>query len=396
MRLLGLRKFSLALAAGVLLTACAADADTAGSGGSGGGSDEPFRLGLLLALTGPAAPFGIPERDAVEWKVEQINADGGVGGRQIELFVEDTQTNPTEAARAAKSLMVDDEVHAIIGATTGSESLAVGPIAMANKVPMVAPNGTIPVTDPDNAFYDWVYRSSINDLIGVEAAFDLAVERGGKKVAIFHQEDAYGIETTERIKELAKEAGDVEIVEVASAPLTATEVVAQATRLSNANPDVMFMQTSSPTLGGAFMRAHKQLGLKQEVWGPGGITTQGTIDAAQGGAEGVLYSAGGVGWDKPTEDQKAFIDGYAADGHGAPQGFGEAIGVTALNALLVAVESVDGELTGEAIRDGLDNACPFETLLRAEGCYKSDDHDGLGTDAGAVLTVKDGKWVTVE
>jgi branched-chain amino acid transport system substrate-binding protein len=396
MRLPDLRKVSLAIAAAVLLAACGGGGDDTAAGGGGGGEEGPLRLGLLLALTGPAAPFGIPERDAIRWKVENINAEGGIDGRQIEVFEHDTQTNPTEAARGARALMVDDEVHAIIGATTGSASLAVGPIAMQNQVPIVAPNGTIPVTDPDNEFYDWVFRSSINDLIGVEAAFDQAVERGGNRMAIFYQEDAYGIETAERIQELADEAGDVEIVETASAPLTATEVVAQATRLNNANPDVIFMQTSSPTLGGAFVRAHQQLGMEQEVWGPGGITTQGTIDAAQGGAEGVLYSAGGVGWDQPTENQKEFMEAYAADGKGEPQGFGEAIGITALNAILVAVESIDGELTGQKVRDALAQACPFETLLRDEGCYAEDDHDGLTTEAGAVLTVKDGKWVTVE
>jgi branched-chain amino acid transport system substrate-binding protein len=395
MRLSGLRKVSLVLAASVLLTACGGSGQDT-EGGSGGGSDEPLRLGLLLSLTGPAAAFGIPERDAVQWKVDQINAAGGIDGRRIEVFVEDDQTNPTEAAQGARSLMVDDEVHAIIGATTGSATLAVGPLAMANKVPVVAPNGTIPVTDPENEFADWVYRSSINDLIGVEAAFDLAVERGGKKVAIFFQEDSYGIETKERIEELAKEAGDVEIVETASAPLTATEVVAQATRLRNADPDVIFMQTSSPALGGAFMRAHQQLGLEQEVWGPGGITTQATIEASQGGAEGVLHSAGGVGWDKPTEGQRKFKEAYAADGKGEPQGFGEAIGITALNAIVEAVRSIDGELSGQAVRDALENTCPFDTLMRAESCYSKDDHDGLGTDAGAVLVVQNGKWVTLE
>src|SRR5690625_4820434 len=66
---------------------------------------EPLRIGIVLSLSGPAAAFGIPERNAVQVLTEKINAEGGVNGRQIELFIYDDATNPTEAARGAQRLI---------------------------------------------------------------------------------------------------------------------------------------------------------------------------------------------------------------------------------------------------------------------------------------------------
>ncbi|MBE0694912.1 MAG: ABC transporter substrate-binding protein, partial [Aquamicrobium sp.] len=59
---------------------------------------KPLKIGLLLSLSGPAAPFGIPERDAVKALADGVNAEGGVNGRKGELVTYDDATNPTEAA----------------------------------------------------------------------------------------------------------------------------------------------------------------------------------------------------------------------------------------------------------------------------------------------------------
>lgn len=58
-----------------------------------------LKLGVLLSTSGPAAVFGIPERDAIVVAADHINATGGIDGRKIELVHYDDKTNPTEAAR---------------------------------------------------------------------------------------------------------------------------------------------------------------------------------------------------------------------------------------------------------------------------------------------------------
>src|SRR5690606_10476845 len=84
---------------------------------------DPIKIGVLVALSGPAAAYGSEERRAVEAVAKRVNDQGGINGRPIELVIRDTKTNPTEAARLANQVILDEKVVAIIGATTGSETL---------------------------------------------------------------------------------------------------------------------------------------------------------------------------------------------------------------------------------------------------------------------------------
>lgn len=372
----------------VALTACS------GSDGGAGGDDE-FRVGVVLSLTGPAAPFGIPERDAVELLAKQVNDDGGVNGRDVVLFIEDDKTDPTEAAKAVRKLTTDEKVHAIVGATVGSATLAAAPIAAAAKVPMVAPNGTISVTDPKNDFAEWVFRSSMNDRLGIDKALANANEAGLKDVGVIYQQDAYGESSLARAEEVVDETDGMKIVGTGAAPVAATDLSAQATKVVRENPDVVLIQASAPSFGAAAARALKQARYDGLVIVAAGLTQESFIDAAGDAAEGI-EATGAVGWDSPTEGQQKLIDLLAAADKGAPKGFGEAIGGGAFNAVLAAGAGVDGELTGEAVRDALESAC-FESYFHGpEVCFAKDDHDGFTVENGANVRVENGAWVTVK
>lgn len=221
---------------------------------------KPLKIGLLLSLSGPAASFGLPERDAVEVLVRDLNAQGGVNGRKIELAIYDDTTNPTEAARGATKLIREDGVVAIIGASTGSGTLAATPIAAREKVPMLAPNATISVTARESQQYPYVFRTMSNDLVNTKRLFDAVIAGGAKKIAIFYQEDAYGKDSAVYVKQLAEER-KVPITDMSSAPLKAIEVAAQAMKLRSSSPDAVIMQVTAPALGAAFVRAARQVGL---------------------------------------------------------------------------------------------------------------------------------------
>lgn len=378
---------ALAAAGALALSAC--------SGSSGSDSDdEKIRIGVLLSLTGPAAPFGIPEKEAVEIAADEVNANGGINGREVELIIRDDKTDPTEAAKLARELMLDEEVVAIVGATIGSATLAAGPIAAANKVPMVAPNGTIEVTDPENDFAPWIYRSSVNDRINIENMVETAQKVAGPKLAVFYQEDAYGETSLELAKAKADEDPDLEITTTASAPLSATDVAAQAARLKNSDPDAILVQVSAPALGGAVVRGLRQVKFEGEIFVAGGLTSQPFLDAADGTAEGV-HAVGSLGLDKPAEGQQKFIDLLKEAGHGEPSGFAEFIGAGAFNAIAAAAESIDGEITGEAMKKALDQTCWEALHPGPEPCYSEDNHDGMTSENTAHVQVVDGVWTSV-
>src|SRR5690606_7152910 len=79
----------------VALAACGGDAG-GGGGGGGSGEQDPIRVGLIVSLTGNYTPLGSEDKKAVELAVEQVNADGGLLGRKVELIVRDDKTAPDQ------------------------------------------------------------------------------------------------------------------------------------------------------------------------------------------------------------------------------------------------------------------------------------------------------------
>jgi len=353
---------------------------------------KPLKIGLLLSLSGPAASFGIPERDAVELIVADLNAQGGVNGRKVELAIYDDTTNPTEAARGATKLVREDGVEAIIGASTGSGTLAAAPIAARGKVPMLAPNATISVTARESQSYPYVFRTMSNDLVNTKRLYETVIASGAKKVAIFYQEDAYGKDSATYVTKLAEERG-APITDMASAPLKAIEVAAHAVKLRGGSPDAVIMQVTAPALGAAFVRAAKQVGLDVPIWGSMGLGQKSFIESSGAPGNGVRLVVFG-NWDDPSPRQAKLAEVMKKGGK-APQGFAELIATNGLLAIVEAARKINGDITGPALRDELEKLCKVTTYSDGELCYSKDDHDGWSADALTTVEIRDGAFKRV-
>ena len=354
---------------------------------------EPIRIGVILSTSGPAAAFGIPERDSAELIAKKVNAEGGINGRPLELIIVDDATNPTEAARAATQLIQSSKVVAIFGATTGSGTLALAPVAMRYEVPVLAPNGTTSVTSKDNKFYSWVFRTVTSDTLSAEVLLKKAAAGGAKKLAIFYQEDAYGKNTADLLQELAKKYG-VEITGLAAAPLNSSDLTPQATRLRNTNPDAVLVQASAPALGAAFVRAARQIDMKSQLWAPVGLGQRAFIDASGPAGEGVKLVVF-VNWDDPTP-QLLPLGELMKSGGKSPAGFGELMGANGLLAIAEAAKKVTGDVTGKALRDQLEKLCGLKAYSPGTACYSPENHDGWGADLLTTVEIRNGKFKTIE
>ena len=92
-----------------------------------GFAQAPIKIGVIEPLSGPVAASGNYIRMGAEIARDWINAKGGVGGRKLELLIEDNKSDPKEAASAAEKLIVRDKVPAIMGAWGSSMTLAAMP-----------------------------------------------------------------------------------------------------------------------------------------------------------------------------------------------------------------------------------------------------------------------------
>jgi branched-chain amino acid transport system substrate-binding protein len=346
------------------------------------------KVGVVLSLSGPAAVFGLPERDAINSL--QKETGGMVDGRRMDLVFCDDKTNPTEAARCVTQLANDDKVVAIIGPGTGGGILAAGPVAQRLRVPLLGPAGTVAITDKANAFWPWIFRVSPNDMVGIETTLRNAAKNGAKKLAVIYQEDAYGKFGSEYAQKLSKELG-FQVVETLGAPYTATDLTPQVTKFRNAGADAVFMQLSVSSLGAAFLKAVNEVGLKVPLYGNSGLAQKSYIDAAGPLGENVrVLSIGNLPYD-PTPPEQRLASILIKNGH-KPQGWGEIIASNGYMAVSAALKKIPGEVTGEKMRDTLETLCGFETLSMGKGCFSKDNHDGWGADALVLTTIKSGQF----
>jgi branched-chain amino acid transport system substrate-binding protein len=349
---------------------------------------EQVKIGVVLSLSGPAAVFGLPERDAIN--ALQKETGGNVGDRRMDLVFCDDKTNPTEAARCVTQLVNDEKVVAIIGPGTGGGILAAGPVAQRLKVPLLGPAGTVAITEKTNAFWPWIYRVAINDKVGIEATLRQAVKAGAKKIAVIYQEDAYGKFGSDYAQQLSKELGFT-VVETLGAPYTATDLTPQVTKFRNAGADAVFMQLSVSSLGAAFLKAVNEIGLKVPLYGNSGLAQKSYIDAAGPLGEGVrVLSIGNLPYDPTPPEQK--LSAILVKNGFKPQGWGEIVAANGYMAVVAALKSIPGQVTGQQMRDTLETLCGFETLSMGKGCFSKDNHDGWGADALVLTTIRGGQF----
>lgn len=354
-----------------------------------GQQPAPVKIGALLSMSGPAAVFGIPERDAIQVALEEVNRQGGINGRVVQVIFYDDRTDAAEAGRGVNQLVSRDQVVAIIGAGTGGNVLAAGPIAQRLKVPLLAPVGTIAATDKKNTFFPWVFRVAATDAVNIRVILADAVKDGAKRIGVFYQEDAYGKTGVEVAEQLSKTLGH-QVVGSAPAPYTATDLTAQAIKLREANAQAVFMQVSVASLGAGFVKAARQVGLNVPIYGASGLAQKSFVEGAGAGAEGLrLLSIGNLVYD-PSPGEKRLADLLRAAGK-TPQGWGELVGTNGLMTAVAAAKSVKGEINGQSMRDAMENLCGVEAYARGKGCWTKDDHDGWREDALVITEIANGK-----
>ncbi len=360
--------------------------------GLGAQAAEPIRIGVVLSTSGPAASFGIPERDALVLAADHVNATGGVNGRKIELFHYDDKTNPTEAARGVTQLVSNHKVVAIVGPGTGGGALAAGPVAERLQVPLLAPAATIGVTDRKHSFFPWIFRIGVDDSKVVHGILTDMAKNGLKRVGIFHQEDAYGKAGADYARSVAADLG-VEIVEVVSVPYNAIDVGAQVTRLRNARPDAVLLQAASTPLASAYVKTAEQIGLKAVTYAGAAMVQKTFVDSIGKAGEGIrVTSIGNLAHD-PSPSEAKFAEVVKKAGR-TPGGWMELIGSDAIMTIAAAAKKIPGEPTGPAMRDAIESLCNFEQYTRGKTCLSKDYHEVLNESSLVITEIRNGEFRT--
>jgi branched-chain amino acid transport system substrate-binding protein len=135
--------------------------------------EERIQVGFIAALTGPVADYGEPALKAAQLAVDEVNANGGIGGKQVQLIVEDGKCNSKEAATVAQKLIDANKVQVILGGHCSPETLGAASIAEQKQVVLFASISTSP--DITNAG-DYIFRNSASSIKFSEALAEYANE----------------------------------------------------------------------------------------------------------------------------------------------------------------------------------------------------------------------------
>jgi branched-chain amino acid transport system substrate-binding protein len=203
---------------------------------SQGVTDDSIKIGLVAPLTGPGAAFGKAQH-MVEALYREVNANGGIHGRQLELVIEDDQCDPTTAQLGITKLIESDQVFMIHGGICSNALIAALPAIEDSGIPfLVNSASTGATTNPPlrNLFHPGLTQPAIAESIGPfvrEAAAAL-----GNRVGIVAHRDEWGIGWLEAL-EASLEGSDVEIVAEEEITLEAGDATPQVQRLVRADPD---------------------------------------------------------------------------------------------------------------------------------------------------------------
>ena len=111
---------------------------------TGNVTKETIRIGIIAPFTGDAAVYGQSEKNAIDLAVEEINLNGGIDGRLIEVIYEDGKCNGMDATTAAQKLINVDNVDIILGGTCSGETLAIAPLAEAPDTSVILTGYSVP------------------------------------------------------------------------------------------------------------------------------------------------------------------------------------------------------------------------------------------------------------
>ena len=167
-----------------------------------------------MILSGPGALFGEPTLKGAQMYVDEVNAQGGVLGKKLQLISKDSKGNADEAVRVAREMVLKDEVDFIVGTFTAAEGPAVSPIAKENKIVFIAPVSKPEALMSPQNIHPYIFRTSTTTTIEGRSAAALIAKLDVKRVATMSPDYAYGQEVTAAfVAHLKKIKPEVEIVD---------------------------------------------------------------------------------------------------------------------------------------------------------------------------------------
>ena len=314
-------------------------------------SDDKIVLGQSAPLTGPAAQLGIQFQQGAKVYFDQVNAQGGVNKRLIELRTLDDGYEPDRCAENTRKLLADD-VFALFGFVGTPTSVLALPQAIKAKVPFIAPlTGAMALREPFNR-YAFHVRASYND----ETALIVKqlTSLGLKKIAVFYQNDAYGKAGLSGVT-LALSELKLKTVAESTVERNTVDVAKAVKAIVPAMPEAV-VQVGAYKACAAFIREARKAGYGGLFYNVSFVGTQALSDElGKEGAGVVVSQVMPSPYNAARPIVREFQEAVKAAGKGVNANFSSVEGYLAARVFVEGLRRAGAKPTGESLVGGLES-----------------------------------------
>lgn len=379
----------------VLLAGCGASA------GDGAGNDgDPIRIALMQGVTGPLAGLAADYGLGVKTAVDEINANGGVAGRRLDVNSVDTRSDPTHALSALNGeLESGTPPDLVILSGSSAETLASLPALTDAEMFSIGPPSAPPINDP--AAYPYHFGVTLPQNETLQTIIDSFTSHDVKTLGVLVGADALGDAQLSGVKQATTAAG-VKIVADERPDMTSLNFTVELQRLAGAKPDAIFADSHSGDALSRLFEARETVGALDIplIVGPGAgfvgpvrISKPPALDNCEMPVSSYTVA--------PVADYlEPLSEAIVADGTGRAAGT-VGSGYDTIRILSLALERTEGDTSAETLTEAmldLDMPADYSALYPTGTTYTEENHfpanrDGALQMIPCAAELKDGFWV---
>jgi branched-chain amino acid transport system substrate-binding protein len=353
---------------------------------------EPIKLGALLETSGFIASLGNPGLEGARLAVDQINAAGGINGRPIELVNLNSESDETKSVTAAKRLIEQEGVLAIVGPMSSGSNFAIIDTVQRAKIPMMANGASRAIVLPPDQ-KRWIFLAPLTDVLVQGKMLEHMRRSGLTRIALLNSDVAFGTSGREQLERLAPAQG-IQVVLQQTGGNMDQDLTPQLTRIRASEAEATVIWGTGPFLAIA-TKNHRQLGIKTPLYTSHAGNDFNYLRLAGDSANDVLIPSSKIyaGGQLPSSDpQRSVIQRFVADyerkyGRKPATFAGNGYDSVMMLAAAIRQAGTDREKIREAL-EGLKN----HVGVTAVYSYAPTDHFGAHQDSVVMLQVKQGAF----
>ncbi len=348
--------------------------------------NESIKIGVVFPMTGNNAAYSEKFMRGLNLAQDEINAEGGINGRTIELVVEDGMANPAKSVSAYQKLhqRYGSDMPAVISGFS-SVVLAIAPLTDKDHVVLVNP-----VASAAQLSQAGDYEFNVMPLMSLtvnKLAEYIKNKEKLEKAAIIYVNTDFGVSGKNIFKETFESLGG-QIVAEESYTDGDSDARTQLSKIKQANPDAIYLVTTGKS-GGLILKQIGELGIKAELFSTDGIETPETISLGGKVAENLIYISPAFNAKSNHPAVKKFADAFKEKYNLAPEVYG-ANNYDALKLIALAIKNVGPD--GEAIKNYLYGVKNYDGVSG----IMSFDSNGDVIKPTIIKTIKNGEFVKLE